>query len=350
MHFILSCKITGVSVLTLLTDVCCLQGNPCTHPIIILRDVGYIHMRGLLEFMYAGEVNVSQAHLAAFLRTAEALKVRGLAEAPEQQQHSSVQQAAAAAAAAAAVGSMADLLKSSMASLPLGSLGSPLAQHAAVAAAAAAAATMPITSDTKGLHNIHISNQTAGQLHHQQLQHHNNSSSNNNNNINNNIHNNSNNSFSDSKLEIKADLCTEPLPLTVNNNNLSSNNKLNRTPSPHQCSKRFKCNHSSSEGNSGPSSPHMYHPATSGPHSNGGGCSVASDALAGSGALPPLPPLTPTDDDEVAHDLSSSSSSAKHQRPGKANTQVSLPPSLVPASSPENMQYVFKVWSRWLLP
>ncbi|XP_063852622.1 longitudinals lacking protein-like isoform X1 [Scylla paramamosain] len=57
-----------------------LQGNPCTHPIIILRDVAYTHMRSLLEFMYAGEVNISQVHLGAFLHTAEALKIRGLAE------------------------------------------------------------------------------------------------------------------------------------------------------------------------------------------------------------------------------------------------------------------------------
>ncbi|RXG56467.1 Longitudinals lacking protein-like [Armadillidium vulgare] len=57
-----------------------LQGNPCSHPIIILKDVAYTHMRSLLEFMYAGEVNISQAHLGSFLHTAEALKIRGLAE------------------------------------------------------------------------------------------------------------------------------------------------------------------------------------------------------------------------------------------------------------------------------
>ena len=37
----------------------------------------------ILEFMYAGEVNVAQDQLPAFLKTAERLKVKGLAEAPQ---------------------------------------------------------------------------------------------------------------------------------------------------------------------------------------------------------------------------------------------------------------------------
>ncbi|KAH8280396.1 hypothetical protein KR018_005472 [Drosophila ironensis] len=59
-----------------------LQENPSKHPIIILKDVSYIHLQAILEFMYAGEVNVSQEQLPAFLKTADRLKVKGLAETP----------------------------------------------------------------------------------------------------------------------------------------------------------------------------------------------------------------------------------------------------------------------------
>lgn len=53
-----------------------LQENPSKHPIIILKDVSYLHLQAILEFMYAGEVNVSQEQLPAFLKTAARLKVR----------------------------------------------------------------------------------------------------------------------------------------------------------------------------------------------------------------------------------------------------------------------------------
>ncbi|XP_068219512.1 protein abrupt-like isoform X8 [Palaemon carinicauda] len=57
-----------------------LKGNPCQHPIVFLKDVTFSNLSSILDFMYHGEVNVSHNELATFLKTAEALKVRGLAE------------------------------------------------------------------------------------------------------------------------------------------------------------------------------------------------------------------------------------------------------------------------------
>ncbi|XP_047477717.1 uncharacterized protein LOC125031178 isoform X1 [Penaeus chinensis] len=56
-----------------------LRANPCQHPIVILKDVGHVELERLLEFMYNGEVSIAQDQLAAFLKTAENLKIRGLA-------------------------------------------------------------------------------------------------------------------------------------------------------------------------------------------------------------------------------------------------------------------------------
>merc|ERR1719466_399611 len=57
-----------------------LEQNPAKHPIIILKDVPFHHLTVILEFMYAWEVNVAQDQLPAFLKTAEKLKIKGLAE------------------------------------------------------------------------------------------------------------------------------------------------------------------------------------------------------------------------------------------------------------------------------
>ncbi|XP_067000761.1 uncharacterized protein [Anabrus simplex] len=53
---------------------------PCQHPVVVLKDVKYSEMKAILEYMYRGEVNVAQDHLAALLKVAEALKVKGLIE------------------------------------------------------------------------------------------------------------------------------------------------------------------------------------------------------------------------------------------------------------------------------
>ncbi|XP_060529478.1 protein bric-a-brac 1-like isoform X2 [Cylas formicarius] len=58
------------------------KDNPCSHPIIFMRDVGVEHIAALMEFMYAGEVNISQENLSAFLKIADSLKIRGLSDVP----------------------------------------------------------------------------------------------------------------------------------------------------------------------------------------------------------------------------------------------------------------------------
>ncbi|XP_014258552.1 zinc finger and BTB domain-containing protein 24-like isoform X3 [Cimex lectularius] len=54
--------------------------HPARHPIVILKDVCFSELRTLVEFMYRGEVSVETCRLSALLKTAESLKVKGLAE------------------------------------------------------------------------------------------------------------------------------------------------------------------------------------------------------------------------------------------------------------------------------
>jgi hypothetical protein len=42
--------------------------NPCQHPIVILKDVKYSDLKTMVDFMYYGEVNVSQEQLPAILK------------------------------------------------------------------------------------------------------------------------------------------------------------------------------------------------------------------------------------------------------------------------------------------
>lgn len=62
-----------------------IKGNPCQHPIIVLRDIRYDDLHSLLQFMYNGEVNVAQDQLNSFLKSAESLKIRGLTDNAEDQ-------------------------------------------------------------------------------------------------------------------------------------------------------------------------------------------------------------------------------------------------------------------------
>ncbi|KAF5273443.1 hypothetical protein FQA39_LY07460 [Lamprigera yunnana] len=56
------------------------RANPGEHPIVILPDINYSALQSLLEFMYQGEVSVSQDEIPAFMKVAETLKVKGLTE------------------------------------------------------------------------------------------------------------------------------------------------------------------------------------------------------------------------------------------------------------------------------
>ncbi|XP_023025089.2 BTB/POZ domain-containing protein ribbon [Leptinotarsa decemlineata] len=59
---------------TLFTDA------PSKDPIVIIKDVKHSELSTILEYMYRGEVNVAQEQLAALLKVAEYLEVKGLVE------------------------------------------------------------------------------------------------------------------------------------------------------------------------------------------------------------------------------------------------------------------------------
>jgi hypothetical protein len=55
--------------------------NPCKHPVIILpQEVSFLDLQFIIEFVYRGEVDVSQDELQSLLRTAEHLKIKGLCD------------------------------------------------------------------------------------------------------------------------------------------------------------------------------------------------------------------------------------------------------------------------------
>ena len=51
-----------------------------TNPVLYLSGVDYDNLTAVLNFMYQGEVNVSQEELSAFLKVAELLQVKGLTD------------------------------------------------------------------------------------------------------------------------------------------------------------------------------------------------------------------------------------------------------------------------------
>jgi len=84
-----------------------LQEQYDKHPIFILKDVKYQELRAMMDYMYRGEVNISQDQLAALLKAAESLQIKGLSDnrsgAPRSDHHRGLSVPSAAAAAAAAV-------------------------------------------------------------------------------------------------------------------------------------------------------------------------------------------------------------------------------------------------------
>ncbi|XP_059083351.1 broad-complex core protein isoforms 1/2/3/4/5-like [Tigriopus californicus] len=56
------------------------KDNPCSHPVVILRDASFADVEGLVRYVYRGEVDVQPERLQSFLRTAEVLRIKGLAD------------------------------------------------------------------------------------------------------------------------------------------------------------------------------------------------------------------------------------------------------------------------------
>ncbi|RZF42099.1 hypothetical protein LSTR_LSTR006692 [Laodelphax striatellus] len=56
-----------------------LSQNPCQHPIVLMKDLRFWELQALVDFMYRGEVNVTQERLPSLLAAAEALQIKGLA-------------------------------------------------------------------------------------------------------------------------------------------------------------------------------------------------------------------------------------------------------------------------------
>jgi len=71
--------------------------------IVILKDTSYTDIAAIVEFMYKGEINVSQDHLSSLLKTAENLKVKGLAEVSGEERRSQPTQSTPAAPATSSV-------------------------------------------------------------------------------------------------------------------------------------------------------------------------------------------------------------------------------------------------------
>ncbi|XP_034249683.1 longitudinals lacking protein-like isoform X5 [Thrips palmi] len=50
------------------------------HPILIMKDVKFEQLKAMLDYMYRGEVKISQDQLGTFLKAAESLQIKGLSD------------------------------------------------------------------------------------------------------------------------------------------------------------------------------------------------------------------------------------------------------------------------------
>ncbi|XP_031787154.1 longitudinals lacking protein, isoforms F/I/K/T isoform X10 [Nasonia vitripennis] len=50
------------------------------HPVFILKDVKFKELKAMMDYMYRGEVNISQDQLTALLKAAESLQIKGLSD------------------------------------------------------------------------------------------------------------------------------------------------------------------------------------------------------------------------------------------------------------------------------
>lgn len=57
-----------------------LKDNHSQHPIFFFHDISYEILKAILEYMYLGEVHITNDNLKDFIRVAEALQIRGLSK------------------------------------------------------------------------------------------------------------------------------------------------------------------------------------------------------------------------------------------------------------------------------
>lgn len=52
--------------------------NKNQYPVVVLKDIPFVDLKAIIEFIYRGEVVIPQSQLPSLVRSAEGLKIRGL--------------------------------------------------------------------------------------------------------------------------------------------------------------------------------------------------------------------------------------------------------------------------------